>query len=55
MGDLVGKVERRARQPWIAQEMIGKMDAQRKWKNVNNEESRQIYRKLRRISKNRTL
>jgi hypothetical protein len=24
--DLVGKVERRARKPWITQEMISKMD-----------------------------
>jgi hypothetical protein len=26
MNDLVGKVERRARKPWITQEMISKMD-----------------------------
>jgi hypothetical protein len=26
MSDLVGKVERRARKPWITQEMISKMD-----------------------------
>jgi hypothetical protein len=30
MGDLVGKVERRARKPWITQEMISKMDKRRK-------------------------
>jgi hypothetical protein len=30
MSDLVGKVERRARKPWITQEMISKMDEQRK-------------------------
>jgi hypothetical protein len=36
--DLVGKVERRVRKPWITQEMISKMDERRKWKNVNNEE-----------------
>jgi hypothetical protein len=30
---LVGKVERRARKPWITQEMISKMDERRKWKN----------------------
>jgi hypothetical protein len=26
MNDLVGEVERRARKPWIPQEMISKMD-----------------------------
>jgi hypothetical protein len=44
---LVGKVERRARKPWITQEMISKMDERRKWKNVNNEEGRKNYRRLR--------
>ena len=38
--DLVGKVEKRARKPWITQEMISKMDERRKWKNVNTEEGR---------------
>jgi hypothetical protein len=38
VSDLVGKVERRARKPWITQEMISKIGEQRKWKNVNNEE-----------------
>jgi hypothetical protein len=46
MSDLVGKVERRARKPWITQEMISKMDERRKWKNVNNEEGRKNYRRL---------
>jgi hypothetical protein len=36
MSDLDGKVKRRARKPWITQEIISKMDEQRKWKNVNN-------------------
>jgi hypothetical protein len=40
MSDLVGKVERKARKPWITQEMISKMDERRKLKNVNNEEDR---------------
>jgi hypothetical protein len=40
MSDLVGKVERRERKPWITQEMISRMDERRKWKNVNNEEGR---------------
>jgi hypothetical protein len=47
MSDLVGKVERRPRKPWITQEMISKMDERRKWKNVNNEEGRKNYRRLR--------
>jgi type I site-specific restriction endonuclease len=47
MSDLVGKVERRARKPWITQEMISKMDERRKWKNVNNEVGRKNYRRLR--------
>jgi hypothetical protein len=46
MSDLVGKVERRVRKPWITQEMISKMDERRKWKNVNNEEGRKNYRRL---------
>jgi hypothetical protein len=46
MSDLVGKVERRARKPWITQEMISKMYERRKWKNVN-EEGRKYYRRLR--------
>jgi hypothetical protein len=32
ISDLVGKVEKRARKPWITQEMISKMDERRKWK-----------------------
>jgi len=47
LSDLVGKVEKRARKPWITQEMISKMDERRKWKNVNTEESRKNYRSLR--------
>jgi len=40
ISDLVGKVEKRARKPWITQEMISIMGGRRKWKNVNNEEGR---------------
>ena len=47
ISDLVGKVEKRARKPWITQEMISKMDERRKWKNVNTEEGRRDYRRLR--------
>jgi hypothetical protein len=39
ISDLVGKVEKRARNPWITQEMISKMDERRKWKNVNTEKA----------------
>jgi hypothetical protein len=38
ISDLVGKAEKRARKPWITQEMISKLDERRKWKNVNTEE-----------------
>ena len=44
---LVGKVGNRARKPCITQEMISKMDERRKWKNVNSEEGRMNYRRLR--------
>ena len=47
ISDLVDKVEKRAREPWITQEMISKMDERRKWKNVNTEEDRRNYRRLR--------
>jgi hypothetical protein len=47
ISDLVGKVEKRARKPWITQEMLGKIDERRKWKNVNTEEGKKNYRRLR--------
>jgi len=47
ISDLVGKVKKRARKPQITQEMISKMDETRKWKNVNTEEGRKNYRRLR--------
>jgi len=47
ISDLVGKVEKRARKPWITQEMISKMDERGKWKKVNTEEGRGNYRILR--------
>ena len=37
ISDLVGKVEKRARKPWITQEMISKMDERRKWKRRQEE------------------
>jgi len=51
---VVGKVEKRARKPWITQEMISKMDERRKWKNVNTEEGRKDYRRLRNELKSAT-
>ena len=47
ISDLVCNVEKRARKPWITQEMISKMDERRKWKNVNTEEGRTNYSRLR--------
>ena len=47
LSDLVGTVKKRARKPWTTQEMISKMDERRKWKNVNTEEGRKNYRRLR--------
>ena len=44
---MVGKVEKRARKSWITQEMISTVDERRKWKDVNTEEGRMNYRKLR--------
>ena len=41
-----GKVEKRARKPWITQEMISKMNERRKWKNPNTEEGRRNYGRL---------
>jgi hypothetical protein len=46
VSDCVGKFEKRARKPWITQEMIGKMDERRKWKNLSPEEGRENYRRL---------
>jgi diphthamide synthase subunit DPH2 len=47
LSDLAGKVEKRARKPRITQKMISKMDERRKWKNVNTEEGRKNYQRLR--------
>ena len=47
ISDLVGKVKKRARKPWITQEIISKMDERQKWKSLNTEEGRRIYRRLR--------
>jgi hypothetical protein len=45
--DLVGKVEKRARKPWITREMMDNIDERRKWKNIDTEEGKKNYRRLR--------
>jgi hypothetical protein len=47
VSDLLRKADRKARKPWIRQEIINKTAVQRKRKNVNNEEGRKHYRSLR--------
>jgi hypothetical protein len=47
LSDVVGKVEKIARKPWITQEMISKTDERRRGKNENTEEGRKNYRRLR--------
>jgi hypothetical protein len=47
ISDLVAKVEKRARKQWITRGIIGKIDERRKWKNVNNEEGKKNYSRLR--------
>jgi hypothetical protein len=32
--DLIRRVDRKARKPWITQEMINERDEQRKWESV---------------------
>jgi hypothetical protein len=46
MSNLVAKVESRKRNQWLTQEMNSKMEEQRGWKSVKNEEGRKNYRKL---------
>jgi hypothetical protein len=52
--DCVGKVEKRTRKPWITQELISKMDEQRKLKCVNNEEGRKNYKRLNNVLRRTT-
>jgi hypothetical protein len=33
MSDLIGKIDRKAREPWTTQAIINEMDERRKWKN----------------------
>jgi hypothetical protein len=50
---VVGKVEKRARKPWITQEMIRKINKRGKWKNFDTEEDRENNRKLKNELKKR--
>ena len=54
ISDLVGKVVKRARKPWITQEMISITNERSKWKNVNIEEGRRNYWRLRNELKSST-
>jgi len=51
---LSGESGEESKQAMDCTEMISKMDKQRKWKNVNNEEGRTNYRKLKKKSKRAT-
>jgi hypothetical protein len=46
VSDLIGKVEKRGKKPYITGGMMGKTDERGKWKNVNNEGGRENYRRL---------
>ena len=35
-----------AKKPWVTQEMLDKMEERRRYKNVSNEDGRQIYRRF---------
>jgi len=50
----VWKVKKKARKPWVTQEMLSKMDETRKWKNVNTEKGRKNYGRLRNVLKRAT-
>jgi hypothetical protein len=54
ISDLIGNVEKRAKKPWITQEMVSKMDERRKWKNVNTKEGRKDSSRLRNVLKRAT-
>ena len=48
------KKKQNPKKPWITSEMIEKMDERRKWKNVNTEEGRKMYRKLNNLLRRET-
>ena len=44
---IVGKVKsKRAKKLWVTDGMIEKMDERRKWKTINTDEGKSIYRRL---------
>jgi len=51
MSDLIGKVDRKARKPWITLEMIKEINERRKWKNISNEERKNNFRRPRNKTK----
>ena len=51
----LGYVKKQApKKPWITQGMIDKMDERRKWKNINTEEGKRMYRKLNNLLRRET-
>jgi RPA family protein len=54
ISDLVEKVDKRARKPWITQEMISKIDERKKLKNVSIVENRTNCRMMRKKLKEAT-
>jgi len=45
--ETIGREERRrTKKPWVTEMMLQKMVERRRWKNVNSEEGKRIYRKL---------
>jgi len=39
-------VRRKAKKPWVTEEMLEKMEERRKWKRINSNEGKRMYRKL---------
>ena len=42
----IGYEKKKARKPWITEEMISKMKERRRWNNKNNEEGRRMYKQI---------
>ena len=41
-----GLRQKRIRKPWVTEEMINRMEERRKWKRVNTEQGRTVYKAL---------
>ena len=39
-------LEKEAKKPWVTDEMLAKMEQRRKYKSVNNDTGKRMYRKL---------